>query len=251
MRYELHEPFVLGDDFYCRAAHVDGESPIALLEVLSGAEMFYARFDLGKGILLDSAAGRPIVLGETRRHQLAAAIGDARRPKITEVDLNKTTKHGGAGLEVGPTYVVLVDGRLHRGRFNGQWYGLNFEGIYPSGLQYDPPGTNYSGWQRAWRVDDPKLARRSADAILILCGLDPDVVVARAEAAYAASRRAHAISHHMTHGRQPIDESWPVEAFGYEPRNAPKPLHRCPRCGSADYLDASQSLDCNDCGHSW
>ncbi len=25
----------------------------------------------------------------------------------------------------------------------------------------------------------------------------------------------------------------------------------CPKCGSTDILDASQSLDCNHCGHSW
>lgn len=25
----------------------------------------------------------------------------------------------------------------------------------------------------------------------------------------------------------------------------------CPRCGSLDITDASQSLDCNNCGHSW
>lgn len=25
----------------------------------------------------------------------------------------------------------------------------------------------------------------------------------------------------------------------------------CPKCGSTDVIDASQSLDCNSCGHSW
>ncbi len=31
-----------------------------------------------------------------------------------------------------------------------------------------------------------------------------------------------------------------------------KPLTcRCPRCGSLDITDASQSLDCNNCGKSW
>lgn len=25
----------------------------------------------------------------------------------------------------------------------------------------------------------------------------------------------------------------------------------CPKCGSSDIIDASQSLDCNACGHSW
>lgn len=25
----------------------------------------------------------------------------------------------------------------------------------------------------------------------------------------------------------------------------------CPRCGSTSIIDASQSLDCNSCGHSW
>ncbi len=28
-------------------------------------------------------------------------------------------------------------------------------------------------------------------------------------------------------------------------------LDKCPKCGSTDYINASQSLDCNSCGHSW
>lgn len=252
MRLELHDPFTLSGDLTCRAAHVEGSSPISLLEVSgAGAEVLYTRFDLGKCILLDSVAGCTVELSPDRGRQLAVAIGDARRPKLTEIDLGQTTRHGGAGLEVGPTYVVLVDGELHKDKFSVEWYGLNFEGIYSAGLQYDPPGTNMSGWQRIWRIDDAKLARRSPDAILLLCGLDPEAIIAGAEAAYANTRRAHAIRHHMTHGRQPIDESWPPEAFGYKPRCVPKSPYQCPRCGSSDYLDASQSLDCNDCGHSW
>jgi hypothetical protein len=40
-----------------------------------------------------------------------------------------------------------------------------------------------------------------------------------------------------------------------EPSPSPQPKSRdpysCPRCGSTDYLDTSQSFDCNKCGKSW
>ncbi len=35
--------------------------------------------------------------------------------------------------------------------------------------------------------------------------------------------------------------------YARTPEDPPK----CPRCGSSDFLDTSQSLDCNNCGHSW
>lgn len=30
-----------------------------------------------------------------------------------------------------------------------------------------------------------------------------------------------------------------------------KSVYTCPKCGGRDIIDASQSLDCNTCGHSW
>lgn len=117
-------------------------------------------------------------------------------PQMTEIDLSATTSRGGAGLEVGPTYLVLYDGRFHVGRFGMQWYGLNFQGIYDAGAQYDPPGANYSSWQRVWRLDN-------AGAISAAAELD-----------YATRRRAYAIGRMESNGQR-IDETAPLEAFFY------------------------------------
>lgn len=74
-------------------------------------------------------------------------------PEFTEIDLSGTTKHGGNGIEVGPLYMVLHGGQFYLGRFSEAWFGLNlFVGSH--NIQYDPPGTNSSLWQRAWRMDN-------------------------------------------------------------------------------------------------
>ena len=120
-------------------------------------------------------------------------------PKFTEIDLTKTTTKGGPGLEVGPTYLVMYDGRFHVGEFDMQWYGLNFCGIYDAGAQYDPPGENGSSWQRVWRFENA------------------EEMAAEAEPAYAESRRRHAIDFHCTSNGQTITEESPIEAFLYHP----------------------------------
>lgn len=118
-------------------------------------------------------------------------------PVLTEIDLSKTTTKGGPGLEVGPTYLVMYDGRFHVGEFDMQWYGLNFCGIYDAGAQYDPPGENSSSWQRIWLFENAE--KMSAEA----------------EHAYAVSKRRHAIDFHCTSNGQTITEEAPLEAFFY------------------------------------
>lgn len=72
-------------------------------------------------------------------------------PEFQEILLAGTTKHGGNGLEVGPLYLVLHGGHFYVGRFSEVWFGLNlFVGSH--NIQYDPPGTNSSLWQRVWRL---------------------------------------------------------------------------------------------------
>ncbi len=79
---------------------------------------------------------------------------DRTVPELLEIDLSQTTNHGGAGLEAGATYLVLHGNRFYAGTFEQQWYGLNFQGIYAVGAQYDPPGTNRSLWQRIWKISN-------------------------------------------------------------------------------------------------
>lgn len=59
------------------------------------------------------------------------------------------------GVEVGHDnkYLAKVHGAFYLGHFQREWYGLNFIcGSYASGLQFDPPGTNCSGWQGLWEL---------------------------------------------------------------------------------------------------
>jgi hypothetical protein len=126
------------------------------------------------------------------------------QPEFVEINLSLTTSKGGAGLEVGPTYLVLYRGAFHIGKFSEQWYGLNFRGIYQAGAQYDPPGENYSNWQRIWRITNA------------------EDLSAEAEPEYKQRRRQYAIAY-LTSNGQRIDESAPLDAFGYHPSCDPMP----------------------------
>ncbi len=119
------------------------------------------------------------------------------QPSLVEIDLSQTTSHGGAGLEVGPTYLALYHGQFICGTFSKVWFGLTFNG--GAARQYDPPGTNSSGWQRIWRITN---TGRIAEAA------EPD---------YAASLRDQAILAKLRSNGQTIDESAPLEAFLYRP----------------------------------
>jgi hypothetical protein len=132
------------------------------------------------------------------------------KPILEEIDLSKTTKHGGAGLSVGPTYLVLYCGRFYTGTFGKQWYGLNFNGIYDAGAQYDPPGENYSSWQKIWKI-------KNAGAI------------AKAEEkSFMERRRTYAIGRLKSNG-QTITDAAPLEAFAYNPK-----VPAMPRRGDED-----------------
>ena len=77
-------------------------------------------------------------------------------PTLVEIDLRKTTRQPGAGLEAnGPYYLCQINERLFVGKFDLQHYGLHFNNWISGsvGIQYDPPGTNFSGWERVWRID--------------------------------------------------------------------------------------------------
>ena len=141
--------------------------------------------------------------------------------RITEIDLNNTTEEGNEDLCPGPTYVALINGAFEKGVFGKQWFGLVFHGTVH--LQYDPPSENFSPWQRVWRVDDTELTKWSGDAILMLCGLDPEKITTEGELPYAERRRAYAISHKMTRKGVVIDETTPVEAYFYNPKDIVMP----------------------------
>ena len=49
-------------------------------------------------------------------------------------------------------YLAKAYDRYAAGRFSRQWYGLNFGGFFPAGLQFNKPGTNGSGLQGLWEI---------------------------------------------------------------------------------------------------
>lgn len=76
-------------------------------------------------------------------------------PKVSliQVDLTQAKGHECPGIKAGSTeYLILHDGQFHAGTFGREWYGLNFNGVYDAGLQFDAPGSNGSDWQAVWRI---------------------------------------------------------------------------------------------------
>lgn len=73
--------------------------------------------------------------------------------RLKPVSLKGAKGHECPGIKVGKTqYLVKNDGRYACGDFSRQWYGLNFDGFYDAGLQFDAPGSNHSRWQAIWEI---------------------------------------------------------------------------------------------------
>ena len=80
--------------------------------------------------------------------------------KLKKINLKKCTEHKEGGYTEHPdiglrkSYLVKYDGRFYAGKFQREWYGLNFDGIYDddAGAQFDMPGTNESSWQAVWEI---------------------------------------------------------------------------------------------------
>lgn len=55
--------------------------------------------------------------------------------KLKSIPLNGTNKN--AHIRKGKLYLVVSNSELYLGRFNKEWYGWNFEGVYDAGEQLD------------------------------------------------------------------------------------------------------------------
>lgn len=55
--------------------------------------------------------------------------------KLEEVDLSKIRECEHPDIQERTYYLGRVDGRWHAGMFTRQWYGLNFNAVYPAGMQ--------------------------------------------------------------------------------------------------------------------
>jgi hypothetical protein len=77
----------------------------------------------------------------------------SKKIRLKPIDLSKAKEHECPGIEPGKRqYLCLIDGKFFVGTFGRQWYGLNFEGWYDVGLQFDAPGWNSSNWQAVWEI---------------------------------------------------------------------------------------------------
>jgi hypothetical protein len=84
--------------------------------------------------------------------------------RLKPIDLDKScVRKGGCGgrtdhpdIDLRKQYLIKYDGRFYAGDFSMQWYGLNFNGVYDAGLQYDAPGTNSSSWEAIWEIIEVK-----------------------------------------------------------------------------------------------
>ena len=70
--------------------------------------------------------------------------------KATEHLKGRFTNHPDISLR--KNYLIKYDGRFYAGKFGREWYGLNFNGVYDAGAQFDKPGTNASSWQGVWEI---------------------------------------------------------------------------------------------------
>lgn len=79
--------------------------------------------------------------------------------RLQRVDMTRARQLPGSeygwtcpGIVVGERYLVLYDGAFYVGCFSGQWFGLNFDGVYDSGVEFEPPGEGHSEFQGVWRI---------------------------------------------------------------------------------------------------
>ena len=75
--------------------------------------------------------------------------------KVKKLDMSKANGHNHPDIKPNKgLYLCGFTGGYgwHIGRFSKQWYGLNFDGIYDAGLQFDAPGQNASDWREIWEI---------------------------------------------------------------------------------------------------
>lgn len=63
--------------------------------------------------------------------------GDKHEPQFNEEDY----------------FLAKIGDGFYFGHMHKVWFGWNFaDGWGSVGHQYDPPGTNHSGWEKVWRL---------------------------------------------------------------------------------------------------
>lgn len=83
--------------------------------------------------------------------------GHSTLPTLKLIDLSKGSNHDHPDIKttMHQQYLIRHGGRYWCGYFTREHYGLNFIGwVNPIGLQYDKPGTNASGWEAIWSIDE-------------------------------------------------------------------------------------------------
>lgn len=72
--------------------------------------------------------------------------------RLIPLNMELADGHNHPQIKVDETqYLVKLKGEFFCGRFNKEWFGLNFDGWYNS-IQFDAPGTNRSNWEQIWEI---------------------------------------------------------------------------------------------------
>src|SRR5689334_3634566 len=74
--------------------------------------------------------------------------------ELEEIDLSKGDRKEHPDINDQDEYVAFISGSLRLGTFVKVWFGWHFQCGWGAsgGMQYDPPGTNASGWKQLWRI---------------------------------------------------------------------------------------------------
>ena len=75
-----------------------------------------------------------------------------KTPKLIKINMRRADGSNHPDIDCRKNYLVRVGGNFYAGKFERQWYGLNFVGIYDAGCQFDALGTNASSWQDIWEI---------------------------------------------------------------------------------------------------
>jgi hypothetical protein len=103
----------------------------------------------------------PLVHRDHKVNQKSQMQGGSMKIALESIDLSKGEEHEHPDINTKDTYLCMIDAELCAGKFDRQWYGLNFRGWLSSvGLQYDKPGSNASRWKAVWRISQKKARKK-------------------------------------------------------------------------------------------
>lgn len=68
-------------------------------------------------------------------------------PRLEKINLGKRKDCNHPNINTRTSYLAKINGRWYAGKFTREWYGLNFDSVYDSGLQLNDPD-----WEELYRI---------------------------------------------------------------------------------------------------